>query len=83
MEALKKGINYIDTAPYYGEGKSEEILGQVLKNVPRSVYYIGTKVGRYSSDPVNGFNFSRESTVASVENSLKRLGLSYIDLIQV
>ena len=42
--ALKSGINYIDTAPFYGEGKSEEVLGQALRRVPRHTYYIGTKV---------------------------------------
>ena len=40
------GVNYIDTAPWYGHGKSESVLGEVLKDIPRSSYYISTKVGR-------------------------------------
>lgn len=45
-EALKNGINYIDTAPYYGEGRSETVIGKALKGIPRNAYYISTKVGR-------------------------------------
>jgi len=44
MQALKGGINYIDTAPWYGHGKSETVLGEALKDIPRDVYYIATKV---------------------------------------
>ncbi|EDW34434.1 GL21588 [Drosophila persimilis] len=43
QDALKSGINYIDTAPWYGQGRSEEVLGQALKDVPRESYYIATK----------------------------------------
>ena len=42
--AFKAGINYIDTAPWYGHGKSEEVLGKVLKKVPRKAFFIATKV---------------------------------------
>ena len=44
LTALKKGLNYIDTAPYYGQGKSEKALGTILQAVPRKAFYIGTKV---------------------------------------
>lgn len=81
--ALKSGINFIDTAPWYGHGTSEEILGQCLKNIPRKSYYIASKVGRYEADPKLMFNFSREKVLQSVETSLKRLGIDYLDLIQV
>ncbi len=37
----------IDTAPWYGHGKSETVLGKALEGVPRSAYYLNTKVGRY------------------------------------
>lgn len=83
QEALRKGINYIDTAPWYGQGKSEELLGKALKDVPRSAYYIGTKVGRYELDVENMFDFSAKKTRESVEKSLKLLGISTIDVIQV
>ena len=45
LHALLQGINYIDTAPWYGHGRSEEVLGQALKSIPRQAYYIATKVG--------------------------------------
>lgn len=81
--ALRSGINYIDTAPWYGHGTSEEILGECLKNIPRESYYIATKVGRYEKDPKLMFDFSAEKTRESIETSLKRMKLDYIDVIQV
>ncbi|KDR24485.1 L-galactose dehydrogenase-like isoform X2 [Zootermopsis nevadensis] len=82
-EALKQGINYIDTAPWYGQGRSEELLGKALKDVPRNAYYIATKVARYEVDPRKMFDFSRGKTLESVDHSLKLLGLDYVDIIQV
>ncbi|BFF89926.1 L-galactose dehydrogenase [Drosophila madeirensis] len=82
-EALKSGINYIDTAPWYGQGRSEEVLGQALKDVPRESYYIATKVARYELDYENMFDFSAKKTRESVEKSLKLLGLKYVDIIQI
>ncbi|PSN47270.1 hypothetical protein C0J52_13352 [Blattella germanica] len=81
-EALKQGINFIDTAPYYGQGRSEELLGKALKGVPRKAYYIATKVARYEMDILTRFDFSKEKTLWSVDNSLKKLGLDYVDIIQ-
>ncbi|KAH8243803.1 hypothetical protein KR032_010233 [Drosophila birchii] len=82
-EALKSGINYIDTAPWYGQGRSEEVLGLALKDVPRESYYIATKVARYELDYENMFDFSAKKTRESVEKSLKLLGLDYVDVIQI
>jgi len=82
-EVVKSGINYIDTAPWYGQGRSESVLGMAFKNIPRGAYYVATKVGRYELDYENMFDFTREKTIKSVEKSLERLGLDYIDLIQV
>jgi len=82
-EALKSGINYIDTAPWYGQGKSEELLGKALKGVPRKAYYIGTKVGRYELEKDKMFDFSATKTIGSVAKSLKLLGLDYVDVIQI
>ena len=42
--AIRSGLNYVDTAPFYGEGRSEVVLGKALRRVPRDAYYIGTKV---------------------------------------
>ncbi|KAK3784892.1 hypothetical protein RRG08_056847 [Elysia crispata] len=80
---LQEGINYIDTAPWYGQGKSETVLGKVLPTVPRSSFYISTKVGRYELDPLKMFDFSAERTLKSVDESLQRLGLDYVDVIQI
>ncbi|KAH8280080.1 hypothetical protein KR018_004662 [Drosophila ironensis] len=82
-EALKSGINYIDTAPWYGHGRSEEVLGQALKDVPRESYYIATKVARYEPEVEKMFDFSAKKTRESVEKSLKLLGLDYVDVIQI
>ncbi|XP_076460782.1 uncharacterized protein LOC143293596 [Babylonia areolata] len=82
-EALKSGINYIDTAPWYGHGKSETVLGKALQDIPRSCYYIATKVGRYLPDIDKMIDFSAERTLRSIDESLDRLGLDCIDIIQV
>ncbi|XP_071803334.1 uncharacterized protein [Asterias amurensis] len=82
-KALQSGINYIDTAPWYGNGVSETTLGKVLKDIPRETYYIATKVGRYSPEVQDMFDFSAEKTLQSVDESLNLLGLDYVDIIQV
>ncbi|KAK2576263.1 hypothetical protein KPH14_005629 [Odynerus spinipes] len=83
QQAIKQGVNYIDTAPWYGQGKSEKIIGKALKGIPRQAYYIATKVGRYKLDIENMFDFSKEKTRLSFKNSLKNLGVDYVDVIQV
>jgi len=78
-EALDLGINYIDVAPYYGITRAETVLGKALKGIPRDRYYLATKVGRYGDDE---FDFSAKRVIASVDESLKRLGVDYVDVIQ-
>jgi len=86
--AIKRGINYFDSAPYYGARKSETVLGQALKlaNVPREDLFIATKVGRYihenAEDGAGFFDFSRKTIEESVKKSLELLQVDYIDLIQ-
>ncbi|KAJ3656567.1 hypothetical protein Zmor_015637 [Zophobas morio] len=82
-EAVKRGINFIDTAPFYGHGVSEEVLGKCLEGIPRKAYYLATKVGRYEKDPKFMFDYSGKKTRESIEVSLKRLGVDYVDLLQV
>jgi L-galactose dehydrogenase len=77
--ALDLGINLIDVAPFYGLTKAETVLGRALKGVSRDRYYLATKVGRYGQAD---FDFSAKRVTASVDESLARLGLDYIDLIQ-
>lgn len=81
--AIKQGINYIDTGPWYGQGRSEILLGKALKGIPRQAYYIATKVGRYELDYEHMFDFTVEKTRKSFEKSLERLGLEYVDVVQV
>ena len=76
--ALDLGINFIDTSPFYGRGMSEVLLGVALRDVPRESYYIGTKLGRYD---VNHFDFSARRVVESVDVSLHRMGVDYLDMI--
>ena len=83
IEALRRGINYIDTAVYYGEGQSESNIGKILKDVPREAYYIATKTCRFMKAGPNQFDFSYERTMKSVDESMKRLGVDYIDLYQL
>ncbi|OQV18685.1 L-galactose dehydrogenase [Hypsibius exemplaris] len=83
QSALKLGLNYIDTAPWYGDGKSESLLGKALATVPRKTFYIGTKVGRYKPNVGEMFDFSAERTIRSVDESLARLRLPSVDIIQI
>jgi L-galactose dehydrogenase len=80
--SLEKGINFIDTSPFYGLTKSEAVLGKALKTVPRDSYILATKVGRYGSE-MKDFDFSAKRVTASVDESLKRIGVKYVDVIHV
>jgi aryl-alcohol dehydrogenase-like predicted oxidoreductase len=77
-EALELGMNFIDTSPYYGRGLSESLLGIALRGVPRDRYYLGSKLGRYA--PAH-FDFSPRRVVESVDVSLERLGVDYLDIM--
>ena len=79
--ALDGGINLIDVAPAYGETLAERNLGKALAGIPRDQYYLATKIGAYSE--ANGdYDYSAERTERSVHQSLKRLGVDYVDIIQ-
>ncbi|MEZ0242701.1 MAG: aldo/keto reductase [Sphingomonas sp.] len=83
--SLDGGINFIDTANVYSEGRSETILGAALKTlgVPRDEVVIATKaLGRMHPGP-NGAGGSRGHILAQVEDSLKRLQIDHIDLYQI
>ncbi|MFO1050517.1 MAG: aldo/keto reductase [Geminicoccaceae bacterium] len=83
--ALDAGINFIDTADVYSEGRSEEITGAALRalGVPRDEVVIATKVfGRTGAGP-NGAGASRQHILSGVKASLKRLGVDHIDLYQI
>lgn len=82
-KALKAGINLFDTAHWYGQGKSERLLGHAFKGVPRRAFYVNTKIGRYDKDPLKMFDFTAERVYQSVCDSLRRLQLDYIDSVQI
>lgn len=81
--AVDNGINFIDVSPYYGHYKAETVLGKALLEIPRDRYYLSTKVGRYGKDGVNTWDYSAGRAVASVYESMERLHIDYIDLINV
>ena len=76
--ALELGVNYFDTAPLYGKGRSEEVLGHALKGVTDD-YYLATKVG-YFPEP---FDYTRDTVWRGFEASLKRLQRDRVDLVQI
>ncbi len=81
--AIEGGINFIDVSPYYGHYKAETVLGKALREIPRDKYYLSTKVGRYGKDGVNTWDYSAKRATESVFESMKRLNVDYIDLINV
>ena len=81
--AVEGGINFIDVSPYYGHYKAETVLGKALKDIPRDKYYLSTKVGRYGKDGVNTWDYSAKRAVESVYESMERLNIEHIDLINV
>ncbi len=81
--AVDNGINFIDVSPYYGHYKAETVLGKALREIPRDKYYLSTKVGRYGKDGVNTWDYSAKRALESVDESMDRLGIDFIDLINV
>ena len=81
--AIEGGINFIDVSPYYGYYKAETVLGKALKIIPRDKYYLSTKVGRYGKDGVNSWDYSGKRATESVYESMERLNVDYIDIINV
>lgn len=81
--AIEAGINFIDVSPYYGYYKAETVLGKALKDIPRDRYFLSTKVGRYGADGHNTWDYSARRATESVYESMERLNVDYIDLINV
>ena len=75
-KSLEYGINFFDTAPNYGHGTAEERLGKALKGIDRSKIVINTKFGHTDS---GGINFNAAYIRESLEGSLKRLQVDYVD----
>ena len=77
--SLELGINFIDVSPYYGATKAETVLGKALRGVARERYYLATKVGQYGEGE---FDFSAARVTRGFDESLRRLGVEYVDLLQ-
>jgi aryl-alcohol dehydrogenase-like predicted oxidoreductase len=81
--ALEKGINFFDTANVYSLGASEEILGRAIRDFARrDEVVIATKVHSKMRDEPNGRGLSRKAIMKEIDDSLKRLGMDYVDLYQ-
>ncbi len=84
-KSLEAGVNFIDTADVYSEGRSEELVGRALKSlgVKRSDVVVATKVfGSVGKGP-NDLGASRGHIHDGIKRSLERLGLDYVDLYQI
>jgi len=79
--AVDGGINFFDVSPAYGETLAETNLGMALKGIARDRYYLATKVGSYS-EARGDYDYSAARTERSLHDSLERLGVDYVDLIQ-
>ncbi|MFC2099085.1 aldo/keto reductase [Bacteroidota bacterium] len=81
--AIENGINLIDVSPYYGNLGAEKLLGKAFKDIPRDSFYLATKAGRYWNGEEKAWDYSPERVTKSVDESLERMGIDYIDIIQV
>lgn len=84
FEAINNNINFFDLADIYGDGKSEEVFGEVLKrnSTLRDEILIQSKCGiRKSSKGMGYYDFSKEHILSSVEGSLNRLGTDHLDVL--
>ncbi len=81
--ALELGINFFDTADMYSLGVSEEVVGRALKGVPRDEIVVATKTYWPMGDKPNQRGLSRKHIMESIDASLGRLNLDYVDLFQI
>jgi len=80
--ALELGVNWIDTAPIYGFGRSEEVVGRTIKKMSEKPY-IFTKCGLEGRNGIGVNELKAEAIERQCEESLKRLGVETIDLYQI
>ncbi|HRU05641.1 MAG TPA: aldo/keto reductase [Candidatus Brocadiia bacterium] len=83
MELIAKcseaGVNFIDTAPIYGDGHSEEIIGKALKG-SRDKWIVCTKGGHGATNGAAWSDFSRQRLLSQMDESLRRLGMDHVDV---
>ncbi len=78
--AIESGINFIDVADMYSRGGAERVVGEVVKDYERHKLVISTKAYWPMSDDVNDRGLSRKHIMESVENSLRRFDMDYVDI---
>ncbi|MEX2092695.1 MAG: aldo/keto reductase [Pirellulales bacterium] len=81
-KAIDLGVNFIDTADVYGDGRSERLMAQLRRERPGETIYVATKAGR-RLNPHTTEGYNRENLVAFVERSLQNLAVERIDLLQL
>lgn len=79
--SIDRGINFIDTADVYGDGRSEQLVARALRERPERVY-VATKAGR-RLNPHNSSGYNRENLTAFVDRSLRNLEVDALDLLQL
>lgn len=79
--ALDTGITFVDTAPAYGDGRSEKLIGQAVAGFPRDKVVLASKAGvaHWTGQP----DYSPATIIASLDATLERMGVDYIDLLQL
>jgi 1-deoxyxylulose-5-phosphate synthase len=83
-KALELGVNFFDTANWYSDGTSEEIVGQALKDYAnRDEIVIATKLYFPMHEGPNSAGLSRKAIMSEIDKSLRRLGTDYVDLYQI
>jgi aryl-alcohol dehydrogenase-like predicted oxidoreductase len=80
--AIELGVNFIDTADVYGDGRSERLIAQILRDFPGQRIYVATKAGRRLSPHVAD-GYTRENITSFVERSLRNLNTDILDLLQL
>src|SRR5579859_472128 len=82
--AVAQGLNFIDSAPHYGFGQSESLVGEALKGTPRERYILATKVGRLVEPGVRSyFDYSRDGILRTIDESLHRLQVDRLDILHI
>jgi aryl-alcohol dehydrogenase-like predicted oxidoreductase len=78
------GGYYIDVAPMYGNGEIEQLVGRVLRDVPRDNYYLATKTIKLIDSNRRSFKSGkRKDVIEQIDNSLSRLKVDFVDLLMV
>jgi|TARA_B100000787_G_scaffold169411_1_gene160528 aryl-alcohol dehydrogenase-like predicted oxidoreductase len=81
-EAVNNGVNFFDTSDMYGDGRSEKLIGDMIKSTKEKIY-VTTKLGRRTRGTNYNKGFKEEHMEEFIDRSLKNLGIECIDLVQL